>query len=548
MPNGDTVTVQKPDGSIVKIPKSNLSIAMSMGAKVYDPSKAKPTSSPLKSFGTGFAEQYGYDPKNPVSGTIENLLSPILHPIDTIKSLSSEAQKQTPEGLLKATLASLPYLAGHEYAHAGEEFVGKMTPIVGGGLETMARGETARGLGQLAGAGTQLVGMARAPEIVRNESPELTATRAKSTATNALQEIFNEGPSRSKMEQLQEADALSTKAKLSQLDQKVKTDASGLMQKVSTTVDEKIPEGSVDGTKVANDIKGDLSQYVKAKVLRAKLPPSIQKILDEAGGGATGKSTTTRLSQNELRSVSMMYKQGLRGDDLRSALSNLGYAPKQVDIMMQTTEGLADKPKLWGFKQSMQLRTELAQELFTGASEKYPGAVRKAMYRAWQNLTDQLDSAADKAQVKPDWLRAREKYAAYMTDFYGQYDRGKYNSSPLNSSLQGDTAKDIMEPLAGKGAQKARDLLRKYKEFGSEDITHDVRRFKTNEKVMRFASPSKWDILMAAYALYRPEYGIPMFIARYGAPRLVEKILSQRAGDVPTARPVPPVIPEGGGK
>lgn len=547
MPNGDTVTVQKSDGSIVKIPKTSLSIAMSMGAKVYKPpAPAKPSAA--KSFATGFGESFGYDPKSPIAGTLKNLASPILHPIDTAKYLASEAQKQTPEGAIKAALASAGYIQAGKYPQAAEEFLGKTTPVVGGGFETMARGETARGLGQLSGSAAQLAMASKAPEVMERESPELTATKAKSTATNALQEIFNEGPSRSKMEQLQEADALSTKAKLANLDKKVNADASGLMQKVSDTVDKQLPDGSVDGAKVAGEIKTDLSQYVKAKVLRAKLPPSIQKILDEAGGVTTSKSTTTRLTQNELRSASVLYKQGIRGDDLRSALSNLGYAPKQVDVMIQSVEGVEGGAKMWGFKQAMQLRTELAQELFTGASEKYPGAVRKAMYRAWQNLTDQLDAAADKAKVKPDWMRAREKYTSYMNDFYGHYDRGKYNSSPLNSALQGDTAKDIMEPLSGKGAQKTRDILRKYKEFGSEDVTHDVRRFKTNEKVMRFASPSKWDILMAAYALYRPEYGIPMFIARYGAPRLVEKILSQRAGDVPTARPVPPVIPEGGTK
>jgi hypothetical protein len=57
MPNGtDTVTVQKRDGSVVSIPKSSLSIAVSMGAKPYKPSStAAPQESTLTKVGRGAA-------------------------------------------------------------------------------------------------------------------------------------------------------------------------------------------------------------------------------------------------------------------------------------------------------------------------------------------------------------------------------------------------------------------------------------------------------------------------------------------------------------
>jgi len=142
-----------------------------------------------------------------------------------------------------------------------------------------------------------------------------------------------------------------------------------------------------------------------------------------------------------------------------------------------------------------QLRTELGKELFSNASEKYPGTVRRVMYDTWKNMTDQLDAAAQKAGVADDWTRGKEKYANYIRDFYGNWERGKYNQSPIDKVLKGQNASEIMEPLSGKSAQQARDLLRKYRGYGLEpqEVIGDVRRYLTNQKITKFASPWKWD-------------------------------------------------------
>ena len=377
------------------------------------------------------------------------------------------------------------------------------------------------------------------------EDPAVISESSKGMATKALQSIVNRGPTHEKMQMLQDADALATKAKLATVEKAVKDDASGLMNTVSKTVDEKIPEGSVDGGAVGKSLKADLGSLVKARTLRNKLPPSVQKILEESEGTAAHK-TTGRLSDTELRSALAMKKSGLKGDDLSSALTNLGFAPKQADAIMAAIEGSEAKPSMWGFEKAKQLRTELADELFTGKADNYPGPVKRAMNNAWGNLTKSMDTAAEKAGVGEEWSRAREKFKNYYSDFYGTYDRGHYNQSPLSKSLSGVNGKGIMEPLSGESAQLSRDILRKYKQFGvdPQDIMRDVRRYTTNQKIMKFADPSKWDIIIGGMALYRPEFGIPAFIARYGVPRLAEKIASRRAAGMEAARPATSVVPE----
>ena len=267
--------------------------------------------------------------------------------------------------------------------------------------------------------------------------------------------------------------------------------------------------------------------------------------MNEATGG-TGKSTATRLTSSEMQTLNILMKEGATGEGLRGGLVDMGYAPKQIDAMMQIAEGGATKSNLWKFERAKQLRTELGKDLFANPPDKYPGQMRSVMFDTWKQLTDQLDSAAGKAGLKDDWTRGKQKYADYMKDFYGTYERGKYNQSPLDMVLKGQNSKEIMEPLSGEDAQLARDILKKYGSYGVDpkEILSDVRRYGTNKKIMQFASPSKYDIIIGGMALYRPEYGIPMFIARYGLPRVMERIAARRATGLEAARPSTASIPE----
>jgi hypothetical protein len=544
MANGDTqqVQVSTPDGKVWSIPKQNLAKAQLRGAKVVSSKPAEPK---------GTIAKIASATPPVVRGSILGAFSGLGIP-----------ETQTPiqdlgKGVVRKMGEIAKTVAEHGPAEGGLIEGGKMVKgaaesLYGAGKEVyagykqkdpemMAHG-AASGVSQLA----QLAEVRKlGKEPIPHEAPEVIAQQSKGLAQRALDTILNTGPSHEKMQMLQDADALGTKAKLAHVESAVKTDASNLMQKVSTGIDEKFPQGSVDGAAVAEGIKKDIGQFVKAKTLKAKLPPSIQKILDEAGG-TTGGKTPVRLSNSELQTLNVLHKAGARGDALRGSLSEMGYAPKQIDAMMQVSGGVEGGPKLWTFEQGKQLRTELGDELFTGGAEKYPGAVRKAMFNAWENLTERLGDSAQKAGLLPDWLRARAKSKAYYDDFHGTYDRGKYNQSPIGKSLSGATGQDIMEPLSGKSAQQARDILRKYSQYGIDpkDIIRDVRRYGTNSKIMKFASPSKWDIIIGGMALYRPEWGIPAFIARYGLPRLAEKIASMRATEMQSARPTIPVAPE----
>lgn len=555
MPNGDdTVQIQMPDGRVLTGPKSNLPMALKMGAKLYDPSKKQPGAEPtgavaaLKELGSG-AVSFGksmLDPRVPVIGksTIDRSgakIDPDSMAGSFLSGLPEEGQKARDAWKRGDVLGA----AGHGVASV----VPGVGPIASRSAEKFEKGDIGGGLVM---GGAALLGAKQMRDAVKAPAarpsvvdPVVTGQKATKIGNAAMQTILNLGPSKERMETLQEADALSTKSKLAALDQKVKADAGGLMQKVSQAVDQKMPQGSIEGNVIAKGIRDGLSSYVEAKQLRSSLPSSLQKIIGEAEGSSPSTKTAVRLTNNEQQTLNVLTREGIKGEDLRSALVNMQYAPKQIDAMMQVTEAGSGAAK-WTFERAKQLRTELAEELFGGGADNYPGVVRKVMHNAWGSLTKALDTAADSANVGDDWSRAREKYSSYMRDFYGTYERGKYNASPLNQALQGDTAQDIMDPLSGKTAQKARDILRKYAQYmdEKEDVRSDVRRFRMNKEIMKFASPQRFDLIMLATAVYRPEYGIPAMMVRAAIPRIAERMMSGRAKVMESARPAPPVIPE----
>lgn len=543
MANGDDqVQVQMPDGRILTGPRSGLPTALRMGAKLYTPKKASQSTASKIDVGMqqGVAKSLGIklrDPEHPETTTFK----------DIGKQVGSNLYKAGKESLKKyGPLAPFDMIAsGIEGTASSLESGGKTLykGIKSGDAKTAASGggEMLGSLGQLlAGAEGEKVGTA-----VRAEAPVEIEQRATGGAKNVLASVFNEGATREKMQKLQDYDALTTKAKISRLDKSVEADAGKLMTDTSKSVDQKFPQGSTDLSQTAKVIKDGLGEKVKAKTIRAKLPSSLSKVIDESQGGS-GAKVSGRLSNSELKAAMAMKNSGLAGEDLKSALVNLGYAPKQVEGIMSAIEGTETQSALSSFEKMKQLRTELSKELFSGVSEKYPGTIRRVMYDAWKDMTAQLDSAAAKAGVSEEWARGKQKWANYMTDFYGKYERGKYSQSPIDKVLKGQNASEIMDPLSGSSAQQARDILRKYSKFGvnPEEIAKDVRRYGTNQKVMRFASPSKWDIIIGGMALYRPEWGIPAFIARYGLPRLAESIIARRADTIPSARPSIPAIPE----
>lgn len=434
-----------------------------------------------------------------------------------------------------------------DYAKYVESGIPGIGPSLVKAGEQVGAGKYAGAAGTTAGVATQLLGA----DLVKPEAefqpyrPPEPKPEQVSGVHGILNSIVNEGPTREKMQRLQDYDALSTRDKIATLDKAVKADATNLLDKTSKAIDQKFPEGSIDGGAVAQGIRTDLPQYVKAKTLRTKLPAPLQKILDEAGG--TGGSKAPRaLSQSELGSLTALTREGLKGDQLRSGLTNLGYTPRQVDAMMSTAQGASGSSVMWGFEQAKQLRTDLADEIFSSSFEKYPAPIKKVTIRAWQDLTKQLDAAADKAGMSEDWSRGKQKYTNYRNDFHGSWDAGKYNSSPLRKAMQGQTADDIMGPLSDKSASQSKSLLDRYQNFGVDtgSITKDVRRFNLNKKIMRFASPNKWDILVGGMILYgSPAYAIPAFLARYGVPRMAENLLARRADTIPAAR-FTPTTPE----
>ena len=505
-------------------------------------------------FGGGLAESFGSEPtfKGQKESTESFYKSLAAHPLDTLKSTAGAGvdmltglQKQVvgQQFGMNAIKGAGDVVKGYKEGHLGAGIGKAVEDVVpfgmGRGAGTIARGETARGAGQLTGSAIQLATMARAPE-----NPDVIAQKSGSVAQNALQEIVNKGATHEKMQQLVDADALGTKATLAGLEQKVKADVSARMEAVSRTVDKKFPQGSVDGAEVASNLQKDLGAMVKAKTLRAKLPGSLQKLLDEAEG-TSGAKNIGRLSQKELTSamaIKNMMKKGMSPSDARGAALNMGFAPKQIDSIMASLEASESGPRQWTFEQAKQIRTALADELFTGGAEKYPGAVKRAMFNTWKDLSTRLDAATEKAGIKDAWLDAKKRAGTYYDSFHGTMEHGAYKKSPISQALSGTNGKEIMEPLTGKSANQAKKILTNYREFVDPNkIAADVRRYGLNDWAMNASRPAKWDIIMAGIAIARPEYGIPMFLARYMIPRLLQKGLASRTPTESVA--VPPQTP-----
>jgi hypothetical protein len=156
MPNGDTVQIQMPDGRILTGPRANLPIALRMGAKLYDPSRASVGSparegSQIGDFGSSLWKQV--NPANIVKGMAEITSHPIsMYEQDAARrqALVNKAKQEFSSGnygpaAAEGLYGSIPFL-GPQLEKAGEQISG---------------GQYGKGLGTSVGIGL----LSSAPEI-----------------------------------------------------------------------------------------------------------------------------------------------------------------------------------------------------------------------------------------------------------------------------------------------------------------------------------------------------------------------------------------------
>lgn len=523
MPNGDdTVTVQKSDGSIVKIPKSSLSIARSMGAKVYDPNAPKPKPSTLGQVATGFGESYGYDPKNPVSGTLKNLAAPVLHPIQTGKYLVGEAEKQTPEGVGRAAIASLPYLAGGDWRHAAEEFAGKITPLVGGGLETMARGDTARGIGQLAGSATQLALAARAPkpslktgvrELVGVSDKDIQPIIEKSqkAVTDAEQEREQkisdlEESHAKKLEAIRQktADKIAETQKKTVEASRAQTAAetkqaalatkqgpvyqrlTGMADKAQDNIREvdnkvRVLEGARWNAfrRSLGDVQVDWRPWQDAvaeaqeKTLSG-VPENItifKQILQETGDDILSQASVFKNAGRGIQIPKEAVRSGrFAEDDVQSAIRQMKERASQIAPTYKGGERVEPQmPEAPSVSPESSVPLDTARAYYTKLGQKIasidmPNQVRRALRQVQDAGDNEIMRAVGKAGGKSavmEYRQLKSNWRDYMETFYDK-------DSPVRKLKEGADPNDKLNPIVGDEGARAISLLGKYRDLGAD--------------------------------------------------------------------------------
>lgn len=169
--------VQAPDGKVIQFPDNftDADVTREMSKMYGAPAKPPGPIARLQQkavdvtnkAASGFGEMFGVDPNRPVMGTLENLASPILHPVDTATAIGSELWNNISGH--NAFRAGAELRAGFQKGETGKGALRAASDVipfgVGKGFRTIAEGETARGAGQLAGGATQALLLKKTPEV-----------------------------------------------------------------------------------------------------------------------------------------------------------------------------------------------------------------------------------------------------------------------------------------------------------------------------------------------------------------------------------------------
>lgn len=380
-------------------------------------------------------------------------------------------------------------------------------PIEGAatGVESAAK---AKSPGQMVGALSNVAGMMSDP--VGN-------------VKGKVQEITGIGASKEAMLEASHDHALATQKHIQGGADAVHSDAQAGMQAVSDRMDAAHPEGYYNKTDIQAKVQDAVGDLVKNP---EKMPASVNNILAGPKKGSTSRMLTT----NEQTAGNMVAKSGLKGAEAQSMLSNLGYAPQQIDAIMQNVEAVnpTETPKNWTHAQLVQLRSDVGRDL---GGQEGKGVVGAATNKVYGILSQELRSGTeavgkeigDKSLGK-DWLESTAKYKTYIDDFI---------RSPLRDTLTGQNASDIMGPLTGKDAILTKRILAKYRDYGldTDTIAREVAGSRLDQTTDRWSRPSKLDLLLAAVSpkALAVRAGIPRAMRSPG----VREFVAGKGFDVP---------------
>jgi hypothetical protein len=496
MPDQDTVQVQMPDGRILTGPRKNLPIAMQMGGKIYDPSKAV---QPDKSSGQS-AKDFGSELWRQVSpvGAAKGAAQLVAHPISSYEQDSAARAK-----ILDQAKQSWK---DKDYTGAAAHGLYSMIPFMGTELERSGeqfqRGETAKGLGSSVGIGLAL----SAPAIAKGAG-ELAKPAIKSTAREFMgaadkdvQPIIEkskadvakaESKHADTVQSIKEktaqkiADVQAKKVEASKATTAAETKQAALVtkkgpvyQRITDMADEaqanvrevdkkvralegarwnaferKIDHPVVDWEPVQQAVAEAEDTMLKGSPENIAIFKSIMKEGDGPAGladasvfrGSSGVDVKEFLSsiKDPARKQQFIRDMQERGEDV----SGGGPMPKEgATVPFQTARGFA---------------TEFGQKIY---GRELPSDVRRAL-RYVQDANDrQIVKAVAKAGGKDavaEYQGLRSRWRDYMQAFYDK-------DSPIRKLKQGADPNDKLNPIVGDEGERAISLFGKYRDIGAD--------------------------------------------------------------------------------
>jgi len=184
----------------------------------------------------------------------------------------------------------------------------------------------------------------------------------------------------------------------------------------------------------------------------------MDKVREEAEADQGERALTTRESQSSMLADRML-KSGMSPEDVRKALLNQGYAPRQVGAIMATVPGLAEAGTAGGtvpFDQARAEYTALQRQMYGGRG--LPGDVYNALKSVRDTLDANIRSSLPDGASRTFYDRLKGSYRQYMEDFY--------DPNGAFTKIKGaPTAVDRLNTLTGKWGKEALDAMQKYRQF-----------------------------------------------------------------------------------
>ena len=305
--------------------------------------------------------------------------------------------------------------------------------------------------------------------LAKDKVPEaISDPIGKAGFQNVAKEILNEGPSKARVLADQHAHAIELQKHVAGVEQAVHTDAQQAMSQVASKVDAAHPDGAFDKADVGNRLNNAIGDTLSDK---SQLPKSVRDLLPKEGAGKQpgpnigGK--TLDLAKPEDMAAYQKYK------------ASGAFTPEEI----ANYEGKATGSLT--FEELKQKRSDLGKQM-----QSLQGPAKAAGSAAYGELSQMLREGAKAAGVEPDWIDANAKWKGYLDDFH---------RSPIQKTLFGENAHDIMDPLTGKSRVQVLDTLSKYEPFGMDmdKINQEVRRSGVTDTIQRLSRPTKMDLIIA---------------------------------------------------